>query len=43
MEKINLMQIVPSLESGGVEHGTLDVANHIAKLETENYVLSNGG
>ena len=43
MEKINLMQIVPSLESGGVEQGTLDVANHIAKLETENCVLSNGG
>jgi len=43
MKKINLMQILPSLDSGGVEQGTLDLANYIASLETENFILSNGG
>tara|TARA_Y100000741_G_scaffold167840_1_gene127039 strand:- start:381 stop:1511 length:1131 start_codon:yes stop_codon:yes gene_type:complete len=43
MKKFNLMQILPSLNSGGVEQGTIDLANHIAKKETKNYIVSNGG
>ena len=37
------MQIIPSLNSGGVEQGTLDLANYIADIEMKNLVVSNGG
>ena len=30
MKDLRLLQIVPSLESGGVEQGTINVANFIA-------------
>ena len=43
MKKFNLMQILPSLQSGGVEQGTIDVANFLASLEIKNYITSNGG
>lgn len=43
MKKFNLMQILPSLRSGGVEQGTLDVANYLSSLDTQNYICSNGG
>ena len=43
MKKFKLMQILPSLESGGVEQGTLDLANYLATLEIKNYITSNGG
>ena len=43
MKKFNLMQILPSLNSGGVEQGTVDLANHIAKKDNKNYIVSNGG
>lgn len=43
MKKFKLMQILPSLRSGGVEQGTLDVANYLASLEIKNYICSNGG
>ena len=43
MKKINLMQVVPSLQSGGVEQGTIDVANYLAKTEIKNYIASHGG
>ena len=33
MKKFNLMQVVPSLQSGGVEQGTIDVANYLAEIE----------
>ena len=29
MKNFNLLQIVPSLDSGGVEQGTIDVANFL--------------
>ena len=32
MKKFKLMQVVPALRSGGVEQGTLDVANYLASL-----------
>ena len=31
MSSFNLVQIVPSLDSGGVERGTVDVANFLAE------------
>ena len=31
MSSFNLVQIVPSLDSGGVERGTIDVANFLAE------------
>lgn len=43
MKKFKLMQILPSLRSGGVEQGTLDVANYLASLDIKNYICSNGG
>jgi len=43
MKKFNLMQILPSLQSGGVEQGTIDVANYLAENEIKNYIASHGG
>ena len=43
MKKFKLMQIIPSFRSGGVEQGTLDVANYLASLQIKNYICSNGG
>jgi glycosyltransferase involved in cell wall biosynthesis len=43
MKKFKLIQILPSLRSGGVEQGTLDVANYLASLDIKNYICSNGG
>ena len=31
MSSFNLVQIVPSLNSGGVERGTVDVANFLSR------------
>ena len=31
MKELRLLQVVPSLESGGVEQGTIDVANYIVE------------
>jgi glycosyltransferase involved in cell wall biosynthesis len=43
MKRFNLMQILPSLQSGGVEQGAIDVANFLASLEIKNHITSNGG
>lgn len=43
MQKFNLMQVLPSFNSGGVEQGTLDVANYLASLNIKNHITSNGG
>ena len=43
MKKFNLMQVLPSLQSGGVEQGTIDLANFLASLEIKNHITSNGG
>ena len=43
MKKFNLMQIVPSLESGGVEQGTIDLANYLGDVGINSYIVSNGG
>ena len=43
MKDLRLLQIVPALESGGVEQGTIDVANYLADKEIKNTIISNGG
>ena len=43
MKDIKLLQIVPSLESGGVEQGTVDVANYIASKGLDSFIASSGG
>ncbi len=43
MKIFNLMQIVPSLQSGGVEQGTVDLSNYLASLKIRNYIISSGG
>ncbi len=43
MKNFNLLQIVPSLESGGVEQGTIDVANFLGEKDLGSFIVSNGG
>ena len=43
MKKFNLIQIIPSLNSGGAEQGTIDVANYLAELKNQNFIISSGG
>ena len=43
MKNFNLLQIIPSLNSGGVEQGTVDVANFIGKKHLGSFIVSNGG
>ena len=43
MNKFNLIQIIPSMNSGGIEQGTLDLANYIAEKKIKNHIISNGG
>ena len=43
MSSFNLVQIVPSLDSGGVERGTIDVANFLAEKKIQNFIITSGG
>lgn len=43
LRKITVLQILPSLASGGVEKGTLEVGAHLAKLGHRSIVISAGG
>ena len=43
MSSFKLVQIVPSLESGGVERGTVDVANFLAEKKIKNFIITSGG
>ena len=43
MSSFNLVQIVPSLESGGVERGTVDVANFLSENKIQNFIITSGG
>jgi len=43
MSSFNLVQIVPFLESGGVERGTVDVANFLAEKKIKNFIITSGG
>ena len=43
MENFKLIQVVPSMESGGVEKGTIDLSNFLSKKNFTNYIASSGG
>ena len=43
MSSFNVVQIIPSLESGGAERGTIDVSNYLSELRIKNNIISNGG
>ena len=43
MSSFNLAQVIPSLNSGGVERGTIDVANYLAEEQIHNTIISSGG
>jgi len=43
MSSFNLVQIIPSLDSGGVERGTIDVANFLAEKKIQNFIITTGG
>lgn len=40
---MKVIQILPELDSGGVERGTLELGNHLTKLGHQSLVVSNGG
>ena len=42
-KKITILQVLPDLNSGGVERGTLEVNKHLANNGHRTIVLSNGG
>ncbi len=42
-EKPVIMQILPALQSGGVERGTIEIARALADADWPNIVVSNGG
>lgn len=42
-KKFVIMQLLPSLESGGVERGTIDIAKALKKENFEPIIVSNGG
>jgi len=43
MSSINIAQILPSLETGGVERGVVDLSNHLSSKNIKNHIISNGG
>jgi hypothetical protein len=43
MSSFKLVQIVPSLDSGGVERGTIDVANFLTEKKIQNFIITSGG
>lgn len=43
MSKMVIMQILPALQDGGVERGTIEIASALQKKGIENYVVSSGG
>ena len=43
MRKLKVIQILPTLNTGGVERGVLDFNKYLVKKGHESYVISNGG
>ncbi len=43
MKKFSLLQLLPALDSGGVEQGTVDLANFIGQSNLGSFVVSKGG
>ena len=43
MSSINIAQLLPSLETGGVERGVVDLSNHLSNKRIKNHIISAGG
>lgn len=43
MPDMHILQVLPALESGGVERGTIEIAEALSKREITNSVASHGG
>ena len=43
MENFKLAQIVPAMQSGGVEQGVIDLSNYLSNKNFLNYIASSGG
>lgn len=43
MKKQVIMQVLPALQDGGVERGTIEIATALKNAGIKNYVMSNGG
>jgi len=43
VKKMVILQVLPALEMGGVERGTVEVATALQKRHIKNYVVSSGG
>ena len=43
MKTLKVIQLVPELNGGGVERGTLELGNYLSSLGHESIVVSNGG
>ncbi len=43
MSSINIAQLLPSLETGGVERGVVDLSNHLSNKRIKNHIISSGG
>ena len=41
--KKNILQIIPSLKSGGIERGVVEINNYLVKNGFNSFVLSSGG
>ena len=42
-KRLKVIQLLPELEGGGVERGTLELGNYLSSLGHESIVVSNGG
>ena len=40
---MKVLQVLPELNSGGVERGTLEFADYLTQKGHQSFVLSNGG
>ena len=43
MSSIKIAQLLPSLETGGVERGVVDLSNHLSSKNITNHIISSGG
>ncbi|MBR4931481.1 MAG: glycosyl transferase, partial [Alphaproteobacteria bacterium] len=41
--KRSIVQVLPALNQGGVERGTIEIAEALQKVGIRNYVVSSGG
>ena len=42
-KKLTIIQVLPALESGGVERGTLEISKYLVSKKQRSIVISNGG